>query len=566
MFGHKSKPSKVYAYGATIRKADLPQAVDVLRTAHRYRNKLVELEHRRREAVDDLCRELSPTLRAVEAAYEAADEAAKAAVSDARALRAKSRKRKIPAELSARIKAAKALKSARYKERKALRADLFNSDDFQERQKVIEADHKARWKAARAACGLHFGTYLAVEEARGRDRSGPPPVFRRFGHSGRIAVQIQGGGSLSDACAEGNGKIPYQLQIDGPLPGTSGKRRDARIRIGSDEQRKPIWLPFIVTLHRPIPEDGVIKRAWLMGKKHGTHIKWELQLVIAREEWPVADDCATEGMIAVDVGWRLRPNGDIRVATWRSDVDGEDGGELCIPREYVDRLRKCEDLQSIRDKHLDAILPKMSAYRKDCASRATKGDEAAQAFCDRSDHVWQWRSPARLAGLILWWRDHRVPGDEAVFDEAEAWRQQDKHLYDWQGHQRKSWQRWRKNLYRNFAADLSRRGASVVIEDVRWTDLMHDDDENDKSFSRVAQRTAAVGMLCDILRQRFRSVIECDPRWTTRDCHACGQRDDWDQITDLRHTCSNCGADWDQDENACWNLLRLASEAVVPQP
>jgi hypothetical protein len=62
MFGNKSKPSRVYSYGAKA-PDPLEAAQEQMRLAHVYRNKLVEQELARRGRVEDVIRELFPDLK-----------------------------------------------------------------------------------------------------------------------------------------------------------------------------------------------------------------------------------------------------------------------------------------------------------------------------------------------------------------------------------------------------------------------------------------------------------------------------------------------------------------------
>jgi transposase len=43
--------------------------------------------------------------------------------------------------------------------------------------------------------------------------------------------------------------------------------------------------------------------------------------------------------------------------------------------------------------------------------------------------------------------------------------------------------------------------------------------------------------------------------YSTSTCHACQTVENWDQSATVIHRCGNCGALWDQDQNAAINLL-----------
>jgi hypothetical protein len=82
-----------------------------------------------------------------------------------------------------------------------------------------------------------------------------------------------------------------------------------------------------------------------------------------------------------------------------------------------------------------------------------------------------WRSVGRLAALVLRWRDDRFPGDAAVFDVLEAWRKQDKHLFEWEANLRRAAVDWRTTQYYEFAKKLALAYREVVVEDADWRAL-----------------------------------------------------------------------------------------------
>ena len=111
--------------------------------------------------------------------------------------------------------------------------------------------------------------------------------------------------------------------------------------------------------------------------------------------------------------------------------------------------------------------------------------ELPEWFIERSKSLGLWRAPAKLAGLIWHWKENHFRADasphadarriirelrldekhygkpQSVFDLLEAWRKKDKHLYDWLARQRKNNERWRDDLYRNFAHRISRRRSAL---------------------------------------------------------------------------------------------------------
>jgi hypothetical protein len=532
MFGNASQPSKVYEFGAKVAKADLPRAMEILRKSHEYRNKLVELELARRAATDAALAQLSPELAAVEAQLAQAETAVGAALEACAESRKALCSKKPSPEAAAALKEAKANRAIWYAKRKELRAALFASDEWTAKQDEIEQGHRAAWKDARANCGLHCGTYLVVEQARGGDRSGAPPRFARFDGCGRIAVQIQNGGEFRNAIDGSGQAIARYLQVNDETCEKSGhKWRKGCIRIGSEGPggRIPVWLPFTTHLHRDIPADAQVKWAWLVAKRIASKIKWKLQLVLARPEWE-RKRCGT-GSAAVTLGWSAQEDG-VRVASWV----GTDGGigSLILPNEQINRLRKCMDLRSIRDKNFD-----------ECKSRLAKmlgnAPEWMREACATISH---WRAPGKLASVLHRWRNERWQGDEHAYAMAEAWRKQDAHLWEWQANQMQGIQRFRKTLYRQTAAQLAGQYAECLTPAIDWRSFATDTTEHKPTAAEEYRRLACVSQFMESIGHAFGSGLKkLDPAGIASTCGNCQEE----------RPCE-CGCP--DDESRCLNLLR----------
>lgn len=217
-------------------------------------------------------------------------------------------------------------------------------------------------------------------------------------------------------------------------------------------------------------------------------------------------------------------------------------------------MQQCDELRSIRDLNFNAALAALADWKNE-------QPELPDWFNEKTARLRTWRSCARLAALCLYWRDHRFPGDEEAFTALEGWRKHDKHLYEWQENLRAKVLERRRDIYRNFAARMRRQYSTAVIEklDLRKFHRLAEPDEEPTSKTQYL-RVAALSVLVSCLKESL--VVETvDPANTTRTCHACGSLEDWDQAQFLRHKCGQCGAEWDQDQNAARNLL--ASGEVV---
>ena len=139
---------RAYVYGARAPTENAELVREQIFKAHRYKNKLVEIELARRAARGTV---LKPHIDARAEQYRVARE--------------RGENLKLPKlELS-----------------EAEQKSLDNADEAS----------RAAVRAARAECGVYWGTYLTVEDAAGKQREGRhPPRFKRYNGTGAIAVQL----------------------------------------------------------------------------------------------------------------------------------------------------------------------------------------------------------------------------------------------------------------------------------------------------------------------------------------------------------------------------------------
>jgi len=557
-------PTRIFSYGclAPLKGQDLLE--EQLRRAHTYKNTLIGIERRRRESVQEAIRsvgDVGPLATRVDELETALSEARTAI----RAKRAREGRR---ADTAAESERARAIVGALRTARTALReAKQRVKGDQALRARIwdIEGRFLAEVREARASCGVYWGTYLQVEAAVGRARKAlGPPRFLRYDGTGKIAVRIRQGMTVDELFGCQDTRIRIR-----PIPAdTYSRRRHHRrlasrtvvsIRAGTEEgSRLPLWIEFPVILHRPLPTDARIKWAWVLRRKIGLRYEYRLQFVLESESFRTPETPAGKGTVALDLGWRNKPDGGIRVAYWLDDTGAS--GEVLVPARTQLGLQKPDDLRAIRDKAFDAIRLELRRWLK---SRS----DLPGWLRERIKGLEQWRSQARLAALLREWRSARVDGDASVFSSAEDWAKQDRHLLAWEAHQRDRRLGHRKEEYRRFAVSLANRYATIVLEkfDLRPTREAKPPEEGTPADGRVQRRTARIAAPGE-LRAAIKAaaekhgarIVEIDAPYTTQTCSYCGCLDQWNATSTVMHSCAHCGATWDQDDNACRNLLALA--------
>jgi len=567
---------RIYAYRASLPTKNLEIVQEQLYLVHKYRNRLVELELNRRSQVDQALRDLVPDLEPTELALKQLDDQIAAAKDAQKKANIKQRGRKVAKSDRDALKDLKAQRKVLYQKRKQLRKDTFSSTAWKSRQTQIENNAKVESKAARASCGLYWGSYAPVEEAARAFRRGAPPRFHRWTGEGKLAVQMQAQAGKPDFTPDtltscSSNLLRLELRPEGIW--VDGKRRPKKLgnallwfRVGSTTvkpKRQPIWAEVPIKLHRPLPSDCKIKWCYLQRRKRGTKTIWEVCFVLQGEHGAFdPGDQASEGHVGIDVGWRKYED-RLRIAVY-SGSDGQEG-ELCLPDWWLGESRRVERIRGHRDKLLDAAKTELKAWIK---GRESLPDWLTEA----GKHMHQWRSASRLAGLCLRWRGELIKpttDGAAALASLEAWRERDKHLYEYEAHLRAQLQGSRKDLYRKFAAMLSRKYATAYIEDLdlrKFHQLRAIEEGGDKGTDsiRAYVRDACLSELFDAIKSRFRHHVKVDPANTTKQCHACSVVDaSWVDHAKVDHECSSCSVTWDQDTNAARNLLNSGDEPVT---
>jgi hypothetical protein len=261
--------------------------------------------------------------------------------------------------------------------------------------------------------------------------------------------------------------------------------------------------------------------------------------------------------VGIDIGYRLMPDGGQRVAYWQ----GSDGasGELRLPPWTVESQSKIEDLQSIRDKLHNAIRTRLKDW--------LEANPHPEWLDEATEHMHAWKRLARLDCLVVEWRGKRFDGDTAILKALEAWRKQERHLWQWQENSRDQLLEWRKNYYREFAAAMRRRYRTVAVEDMDLRSAIHDilrpeEERETVTAQRRMARFAALSVLVGCLKDSGSEVVTVDRAGTTGIHHDCGHVNDVG--ADLMHVCEGCGIEFDRDVNAAKNILARGEVAVVP--
>lgn len=562
---NENRVTRVYRFGLLPPTENEQLIRGQLRLAHKYRNTLTEIERARRAEVRKVISSHG-SIPVLEAAAKAAGDVVDDLLTKMRAAKSKDRTRVVDKEAKEALKVARdSLREAKavlWSARSALRAD----PDVAAAKDEIESRYVALRKVARAESGLYWGTYILVEAADDASRKMPlydgiednSPRFTRWDGQETLGVQVQNGVDATDLDSTTLVRIEDRDAPAGvdPTSKRSAKRRYATLamRVGSGEKRAAIWGRWPMVMHRPFPENAVIKRAAVHVRLIGPREEWCVLFTVQMDA-PVSRVPDGAPRVAIDLGWRAEEE-FIRVAAWRTD-EGQKGF-LRLPPRLLSQLQKADDLQSIRAKNLTLATTLLTQYLAAMASPPEW----------MPTNVIQWRSQARLAALVRKWGENRFAGDEEAFATIDAWREHDDHLWRWETSQRKKALLHRREVYRIFAASMARQYRSVVLEqfDLRQVAVRPttENQEGDNESARANRQKSAVSELRLCLTQAFSGRVEWAPaEFTTMQHAACGSIQVWDQAKHVRHVCTNCGVEFDQDENAAENLLAYVAPTII---
>ena len=592
-------PSRIYTYGCPL--GPIPEHAKLVEDqffeAHRYRNALCEIAREFREkksallSTDLALATAEAEIRYLKLEKEALYTQLKTARSKAGFAKARKhdneaalrleRDRQIaalkePLEL---IQAKLEIAYARLKECNA-RAREVKAAEIE----ILKERAKARIKVAReeASKKVFWGTRGLVEKAAESMYKGvEPPDFipwSRGKDRGRIGVQVQKNGVVKNLPTH----TFFQLDpVREDAWATRSNRRKltktrCRVRVDSTESGKPVWAEFAVILHRPLPDDAIVKSAWVLRRRIGFNYKYELQISLEAPSFLTTGPKGT-GTVGIDLGWRKRPMQVRRIGYFCDDQDQH--GELMVPPNLIYFHEKPDELRSIQDKNFDAIKAWLGTWLKNAPVPenwlATKRGEETRQGREHFESLWNWKSCKRLAELVWRWRNEgRFDGDQGGFEAADAWRVQWRHLYRWEMDLRRKAIASRNEIYKLIGAKFGAKYAIVKIEDFNLSkvarrktpdkkaeELPKGARNNRQRMSPSAFRSAVV----NAAQARGAAVVYVEAAGTTIECNACKHVNaDWDKAG-LMLTCAGCGKLWDQDENAARNIL-ASTKIVIKTP
>lgn len=584
-----SMGTKVYVYGAFEPHLNLALVQRAFRLANDYQNVLVGIERDKRKRIQDAQGEL-PSIAQLKADIDNLTSQIETAFQETKKTRARTREGKTKHQTDkTKIAALRATRKEKYellKKEKQLQTEalkpLYEACEKEAHERALEAREQAtegrlprrdgtiptEAEADAAGGGLFWGTYCDVEAAVRAATSGPEePKFKRFAGAGRVAVQLQKTPTTAEVLTGGS----QYCQIDNPspeawaTPGRPGRRMrytTARIRVGSNG-RAPIWTEFHIVMHRPLPVNAQVVWARLVARKSANRTVWSFQVTVKLPDLEIKS--VPSRVCALNLGWRkvLGETGDeIRAAYWQGS-DGE-SGEVRLPKRVLGAFSKAEELQGIRSNLLDVQRALLIQHVALHGSPHPQGD----ILTTRLQNLSKIKSPGTFSWILRKWSAVARPQDLEALEELRKWEARDIHLWRYQTGARECGTRHRRAIFNKAAYVLSNKYDTIVLDAFDLRDVVEraPDDSTEQREPQHIRTWTAPSELRDRLQKKFSHVIKISKEEkVTITCHVCQSKRVWDKKPHINHTCADCGATWDQDLNACQNLMSHALVILTPE-
>jgi hypothetical protein len=568
-------------------KGDLPaEALAEISRAHQLRNKLTEIELGYQEKVAGAWA-AHPQIAAGLEREDAAAAQAQELAAQIKAARSRDRSARPDPGLTAELKEARVARREAREEVKALKERYYAAQikpAILDAAEARGADLKATYGEATGE-GLYWATYndtadhhrASVARMKALRAAGQPAQvrFRRWTGEGTLAVQLQrqaGDGKWRNVATVSPWQDPDEFSAMPRHQRRAAAREGIlRFRVGSEDHAAIVTVP--VVLHRMIPAAADItgmriSRRVLAGKPSvSVSITVRVSKIPARTEGP---------LVAVHSGWRALPDGALRVAVAagagrppanlagavRDQVvrDHGDWAEIVVPAGWRNIQARTEKIRGRRDTGMDALKGRLLAW--------LAGHPAAREDADPESTMAAWRSQARFAAIALRWRDQPPGGGAEITADLEAWRRQDKHLWQWEAHERDQLGRMRDEAWRRCAAWICASAAVVVMDEwdvaavTRRPDVTEADDPQARA-ARANRVLASPGYLRSRIGSaaRGRGVTVTEPPASVSPAahYACGTLLDPEQRRrQVMVWCPRCERMVDQDWNALQHLLAVA--------
>jgi hypothetical protein len=376
--------------------------------------------------------------------------------------------------------------------------------------------------------GLYWGSYLLVEQYFNRAVSTTTCFslvkFRSWKQGGYAGVQIQ----KSRPCES---EFLIEQAPDNRTGKRAGNRHTLQIRVAKKNGSGETWSePVAFEMHRPL--QGTPTNVMVHYYYRGEREIWSVCFTC--KDLPKREDNATEGRVAIDVGWRIMSDKRVRIAYARGD-DGKEY-EFALPPTWKELADRADRIRSARDTMLNIIAAR---------------HKRLSIFCNKK------KCSARGAR-------HYVMREGMNSDiELEGWRRWDKHMEDYELGCRNRSTNVRRDAMRVWLRKLRRLYTLAIIKDSSHKE-MKDHEKAVKNGMAPRTRKSAhhaapgevIEEICQVFgRQTNVAVVEAPGTTMIWGCEECNYENSKEVGPELMLSCERCGHEEDRDHVSTQNLL-----------
>lgn len=491
----------VYRYGCPHWAELGEEGMRQLRLAHDLRNELVAIEKRYEAMVAAIWLSF-PEVATAQAAVDRATAELERLSGEMLAARQRNQSTVPAPEAKAALAGVRKARASAKAELKGVKAELKPAMKLRR----AEADAAKRWAQGpenlyrdwAQTRGLGWGTYndvldkhrVSVARVIAARKAGEPAEhrFHSWRGEGTLTVQVQRG-------SDGSRRRQWEL-ADGRLAkewlgrdrrvheNLTSRRRTLRVQVGRGREFGPLWLELPVVVHRDLPEGADVTYVRVTRRTVAGQPRLSVTLTA---RLPHPEQVMVGEAVDVDFGWTSGGT-DVgvrvaRVSTASGNlppvpadvaelVTSGDWWEVWAPASWRDLLGRDDAIRADRSELLDELRPDVVAALGDPTLSEMLGVTAAD--------VARWRSPARFVRLMRPTGGPRTPDDRLarawprdhpLWPQLEAWRLRDRHLWQFEAHERQQTIARRRDAYRKVAAWLADAARVIAIKDVAVADL-----------------------------------------------------------------------------------------------
>jgi transposase len=376
------------------------------------------------------------------------------------------------------------------------------------------------YRAKASEGGLYWGTYLMVEEsfnAAVKKTSCLLPVkFKSWKSGGIMGVQIQRG-KLQDS------QFKISRAEDPRTGRRAGQRHTIKFRIGTENNHEITWTDSIkFEMHRPL--DGRPTWAKASVQYRGTREVWNV--IITCADVPDRRPRAIDGIVAIDVGWRVMQNNSIRIA-YAHGSDNVDKQLILSPR-WRERTERADRIRAERDRRFNEL------QTEDKRFASCKSPQGVVRFAFKNDI------------------------NDPLITE---WIKRERHLEQYEDGCRRKAVAARKDTIRVWLSKLTPRYKTVVIKNSSHKEMK---DRKKAKAAGMSQPARHNGHLCapgEVIEEICRAfgrdecVAVVNAEYTTATCHVC--KNPLSVNGELMLCCERCNAYYDRDIVSTRNMMNL---------